>query len=105
MTKTHLRRQCCSARHRVIAVAALSPTSALAVGRYGARPLIERWNGVRWTNVPNKLLPGLKYVYLTSVAAADARHAWAIGYGNHGSFIEKWNGTTWQQLPSPLGHL
>jgi hypothetical protein len=72
----------------------------LAVGRYGAHPLTERWNGVRWTNVPNKLLPGVKYVYLTSVAAADARHAWAIGYGNQGSFIEKWNGTTWQQLPN-----
>ena len=79
--------------HRVIAIAALSPTSALAVGRYGARPLTERWNGVRWTNVPNKLLPGVKYVYLTSVAAANPRYAWAIGEGTHGSVIEKWDGT------------
>ena len=86
--------------HRVIAIAALSPTSALAVGRYGAHPLTERWNGVRWTNVPNKLLPGVKYVYLTSVAAVDPGHAWAIGVGNHGSFIEKWNGTSWYQLPN-----
>ncbi|MGN6793345.1 MAG: hypothetical protein ACTHJW_13265 [Streptosporangiaceae bacterium] len=87
--------------HRVIAIAALSSTSALAVGRYGARPLTERWNGVRWTNVPNKLLPGVKYVYLNSVAAVDPRFAWAIGEGTHGSIIEKWDGTSWHQLPSP----
>jgi hypothetical protein len=86
--------------HRVLAIAALSPTSALAVGRYGAHPLTERWNGVRWTNVPNKLLPGVKYVYLTSVAAADPRYAWAIGVGIHGYFIERWNGASWHQLPS-----
>jgi len=87
--------------HRVIAIAAISPSSALAVGRFGARPLTERWNGARWTTVPNKLLPGVKYVDLTSIAAANSRYAWAIGEGSHGSIIEKWNGTTWQQLPSP----
>ena len=87
--------------HRVIAIAALSPTSALAVGRYGALPLTERWNGVRWTTVPNKLLPGVKYVYLASVAAVDPSYAWAIGEGSHGFIIEKWNGTSWQQLPNP----
>jgi hypothetical protein len=86
--------------HRVIAIAALSPTSALAVGRYGALPLTERWNGVRWTTVPNKLLPGVKYAYLTSVAAVDPRFAWAIGAGIHGYFIERWNGASWHQLPS-----
>jgi hypothetical protein len=86
--------------HRVLAIAALSPSSALAVGRYGAHPLTERWNGVRWTTVPNKLLPGVKYVYLTSVAAVDPRYAWAIGVGIHGYFIERWNGASWHQLPS-----
>src|SRR5260221_191876 len=60
----------------------------------------ERWNGVRWTTVPTKLLPGVKYVYLTSVAAVDPRYAWAIGVGIHGSFIERWNGASWHQLPS-----
>jgi hypothetical protein len=90
------------------AIAAVSRTSAFAVGSYFSHdasftlPLTERWNGVQWTTVPNKLQPGLTgYLYLTSVAAVDPRYAWAIGQGLHGSFIEKWNGTSWQQLPSP----
>jgi hypothetical protein len=90
------------------AIAALSRTSALAVGSYGAGvvlPLTERWDGVRWTTVPNKLQPGVTFAYLTSVAAVDPRYAWAIGEGDqytkHISFIEKWNGTSWQQLPNP----
>src|SRR6266567_1033836 len=88
------------------AVAAVSRSSALAVGSYGAGlPLTERWDGVRWTTVPNKLQPGVTSAYLTSVAAVDPRHAWAIGEGDqytkHISFIEKWNGTSWQQLPNP----
>src|SRR6266581_4095755 len=88
------------------AVAAVSRSSALAVGSYGAGlPLTERWDGVRWTTVPNKLQPGVTFAYLTSVAAVDPRYAWAIGEGDqytkHISFIEKWNGTSWQQLPSP----
>jgi len=90
------------------AIAALSRTSALAVGSYGAGtvlPLTERWDGVRWATVPNKLQPGVTFAYLTSVAAVDPRYAWAIGEGDqytkHISFIEKWNGTSWQQLPNP----
>jgi hypothetical protein len=58
------------------AVAALSRSSALAVGSYGAGtvlPLTERWDGVRWTTVPNKLQPGVTFAYLTSVAAVDPR--------------------------------
>jgi hypothetical protein len=90
------------------AVAAVSPTSAFAVGSYDTHgasltlPLTERWNGVRWTTVPNKLQPGFTtgYLYLTAVAAVDPRYAWMIGDGYGGSFIEKWNGTSWQQLPS-----
>ena len=92
----------------LIAIDALSRTSALAVGSYGAGtvlPLTERWNGVRWTTVPNRLQPGVTFAYLTAVAAVDPRYAWAIGdgdqYQNHISFIERWNGTSWHQLPNP----
>jgi hypothetical protein len=82
------------------AIDALSRTSALAVGSYGAGtvlPLTERWDGVDWTTVPNKLQPGVTFAFLTSLAAVDPSYAWAIGEGNHGSFIENWNGTSWQQ--------
>jgi len=82
------------------AIAVLSRTSALAVGSYGAgtvHPLTERWNGVRWTTVPNKLKPGVTFANLTAVAAVNPHYAWAIGDGDRGSFIEKWNGTSWQE--------
>jgi hypothetical protein len=81
-----------------MAIAALSRTSALAVGSYGAgtaQLLTERWDGVRWTTVPNKLRPGVTFAYLTAITAVNSRYAWAIGEGDRGSFIEKWNGTSW----------
>jgi hypothetical protein len=83
-----------------MAIAALSRTSALAVGSYGAGTahlLTERWDGVRWTTVPNKLRPGVTFAYLTAIAAVNPRYAWAIGEGDRGSFIEKWNGTSWHE--------
>jgi hypothetical protein len=88
------------------AIAAVSPTSAFAVGSYETHdassflPLTERWNGAHWTTVPNNLQPGLTASWLTAVAAVNPRYAWAIGEGYQGSFIEKWNGTSWQQLPN-----
>lgn len=84
----------------LVSIAALSDTCALAVGSYGAGtvlPLTERWDGVRWTTVPNKLLPGVTFAYLTSVVAVSPRYAWAIGDGDRGSFIEKWSGTSWRE--------
>lgn len=86
------------------AIAALSRTSALAVGSYGAgivHPLTERWDGVRWTVVPNKLRPGVTLAYLTAVAAVDPSYAWAIGDSDQGSILEKWNGTSWHQVLNP----
>jgi hypothetical protein len=85
---------------QLFAVAALSRTSALAIGNSGAgsvRPLTERWNGVLWTTVPNKLRPGVRYADLTAIAAVNPRYAWAWGT----PFLERWNGTSWQQVPSP----
>ena len=84
-----------------------APLMGAAEYKLDVFPPTERWDGVRWTNAPNELLPSMKFAYLTSVAAVDPHYAWAIGegdgytYTNHISFIEKWNGTIWQQLPSP----
>jgi hypothetical protein len=56
-----------------MAIAALSRSRALAVGSYGAgtaRLLTERWDGVRWTTVPNTLRPGVTFAYLTALMPA-----------------------------------
>jgi hypothetical protein len=83
---------------QLYAVAALSRTSAWAVGTSrGPIPLIERWDGIHWTAAPSRLQSAATYPALYAVAAVDPRYAWAILDGDRGSIIEKWNGTRWQQ--------
>ena len=93
------------------AIAALSPTSAFAVGSaWGSRgsiPLIERWDGVRWTVMPIRLQPGVTDPTLSGVAAVQPGYAWVVGYARNRNdrpiaLVEKWNGTSWQQVPSPV---
>jgi len=91
------------------AIAAVSRTSAWAVGSAFGRgyiPLIERWDGVRWTATPSRFLPGVTDPALAGVAAVDPRLAWAVGWavnrnGRSIALIEKWNGTSWQQVANP----
>jgi protein kinase-like protein len=90
-------------------VAATSAGSAWAVGCSGCleegagAPLIERWNGTRWTQVamPNPdALAGLE-----GVTATSPTNAWAVGIpvGSPGNTtgIAHWNGQTWSLVPSP----
>jgi hypothetical protein len=82
---------------QLYAVAALSRTSAWAVGySSGPVPLIERWDGVHWTAMPSRLQSHPSTPTLDQVVAVDPRYAWALG-----DLIEKWNGTRWQQVPNP----
>ena len=95
------------------AVAATSASNAWAVGSVGpgpggppASPLIEHWNGTRWTIQGFQgSWPGGSF---TSVAAVSPRNAWAVGStgpnskgtGQH-TLIEHWDGKTWNKVPSP----
>ncbi len=82
---------------QLFAVAALSRTSAWAVGdSSGPVPLIEHWDGVHWTAMPSRLQSHLSSPALYHVVAVNPRYAWALG-----DLIEKWNGTTWQQVQNP----
>lgn len=82
----------------LMAVTALGSTNAWAVGTAGDAPLIEHWNGTKWSVVAsNAGVPG----YLDSISADSATDVWASG----GSFatgnsplIEHWNGTAWSVL-------
>jgi hypothetical protein len=89
---------------QLFAVAALSRTSAWAVGADGGPvPLIERWDGVNWTAMPSQLQSPLTLPALYSVAAVSPRSAWVFGVAFYvPTLIEKWDGTSWQQVPSPI---
>lgn len=62
-------------------------------------PLIEHWNGTRWTRVAAIASPSAE---LTSVSALGARDAWAVGRiaGSSGSqaLTLHWNGTRWVRV-------
>src|SRR5262245_36271372 len=87
-------------------VAAFGPNDVWAVGEstdansLGSRPLVEHWDGTRWTavHVPH---PG-RFGRLSGVSGGDI---WAVGdrdsNGNQVSLIEHFNGTTWSKVASP----
>jgi hypothetical protein len=96
-------------------VAAVSAGSAWAVGCTTCAtasgfngPLIERWNGTAWKQVPTPGL-GAPGGMLLGVAATSASRAWAVGGTESGSgpsevittLIARWNGSGWTRVPSP----
>jgi hypothetical protein len=95
----------------LIAVGALSRSSAWAVGYYfdsagHQHSMILRWNGSNWRLVPSPH-PGdaLSNSVLYGVVATSPRNAWAVGaYATtQGTFtlIERWNGRSWRKVRSP----
>src|SRR5205823_4484010 len=84
-------------------IAVASPRDAWAVGtaensgRRSRRPLIEHWNGKRWSVVPN-----LRYGMLAGAAALATDDAWVVGQTgsniNKGQALaEHWDGSKWQK--------
>lgn len=84
-------------------VAAASPSDVWAVGG-GQGPVIEHWNGSRWSVVPSPYV-NLVDQTLDAVAATGPTDAWAVGSGGTGGatapVIEHWNGRRWSLSPTP----
>jgi hypothetical protein len=89
-------------------VSASGPASIWAVGwsvgndrRF--RPLIERWDGSRWSIEP---VPHLHDdALLSGVAAAGRNDVWAVGWSWRGDattgLVLHWDGTTWAEVTLP----
>jgi len=84
-----------------------SASACTAVGRSGAGPLAERWNGTRWSiqATPN---PPQGNGFLSGVACTSATTCIATGASNPftpsaKTLAERWNGTRWtiQATPNP----
>ena len=95
-------------------VAALSASDAWAVGFFtpnptsGAqKPLVLRWDGARWAQVPSPSPGDTLVTELTSVDAISATDAWAVGDVFNGTsqtqrtLVFHWNGTRWARVASP----
>ncbi|HEV2451965.1 MAG TPA: hypothetical protein VGS62_08555 [Streptosporangiaceae bacterium] len=100
-----------SETNRLQGVAAVSSSSAWAVGSYGtstrSHTLIEHWNGTAWNKQASPNPTGFsRGSLLSGVAAASSSNAWAVGASSHGftssrTLIAHWDGTAWTQVPSP----
>ena len=96
-----------SGRATLDGVAVASARSAWAVGYTGAvsdptpRPVILRWNGTAWKQVPSPGRPGGS-ASLYAVTVTSGRGAWAVGQtGSYSgpkptTVILHWNGTSWK---------
>jgi hypothetical protein len=92
-------------------VAATSKKDVWAVGWTGGSsegntlPLIEHWNGRRWSIVPSPAPAGSVTSGLSSVSVVSPTNAWAVGDSSDGStaqtLAEHWNGRSWKIVPTP----
>jgi hypothetical protein len=86
-------------------VAALSRSSAWAVGSYDTHCLAARWNGFSWKRVPVPSPAGAVGCTLDKVAVLSPSSAWAVGDYYTGkadlTLIEHWNGKVWKPAASP----
>lgn len=91
------------------AVAAVSDRDVWAVGAHGSPlngtetgPLIDHWNGSRWSVVAG---PAAPHGYLDAVTALGPDDVWAAGAQDFGrrTLTEHFNGTSWSVVPS-LNH-
>lgn len=75
------------------AVGGQRPSSTSAI------PLIEHWNGVAWSVVPDAVDPAVGG-FLYGVTAVSTSDVWAVGSSGPLPLIEHWNGSTWNVVPS-----
>jgi hypothetical protein len=95
----------------LVAVSAVSTTDAWAVGSRISpletfRPLIEHWDGTRWSKVPSPQVGPSNSVVLSDVSAVSATDAWAVGerfspLGRVSAVVEHWDGTRWTKMAIP----
>jgi hypothetical protein len=94
------------ARDNALAVTALSPSDAWAVGEYfgpqfSQDVLVLHWNGTSWARIPTPKISG----YLTAVSARSASDVVAVGSccgpNFNKSLVLRWNGTAWTRQASP----
>ena len=79
-------------------VAAVASDDVWAVGSddtVSPRPLIEHWDGARWTVVPTDHIASA--YDLLAVSAVSATDIWAVGYGK----TAHWDGSTWTAVRRP----
>ena len=94
---------------RGLAAAACTQAGCWAVGTLrpagNARPHIQRWNGIAWSEVPAPAGAATQSNSLRGLDCLSATDCWAVGMYFSGSLavslIQHWDGVSWQIAPSP----
>lgn len=85
-----------------LAVSCVSRTVCVAVGDSGQQPLVERWDGSKWSIQPS---PNVAGGALSGVSCASSKACIAVGSlfgaGATSTLVERWNGSSWSILPTP----
>lgn len=92
--------------YRLSGIAFLDEDTGWAVGDASAEhsdPLVLRWDGTTWTEVPWELLPENCECALKAVTVLDEQDAWAVGHGFDQAISLHWDGESWQKIPNPTG--
>jgi hypothetical protein len=90
----------------LVGVSCATPQSCMAVGNSRARaasptvPLVERWNGSKWSAVPSPIPKGSTGTYLDAVSCASAKACIAVGnytssFTSGSALVVRWNGPKW----------
>ncbi len=98
-----------SSDNELYGVQALSSTDVWAVGSTsknfgGYQPLIEHWNGSKWSITAGPQPGGQSGSDLYAVSPIAPNDVWAVGYVQERSaqtLTEHWNGKKWSVVPSP----
>ena len=82
-----------------------SAADAWAIGTIAAEPMVQHWDGARWTQVPVQT-PGADVNHLNAVEALSPSDVWVVGdYSDDGTvfstLVEHWDGTSFTVIPSP----
>jgi hypothetical protein len=81
-------------------VAGVAPDDLWAVGftrlpSFRTAPLLEHWDGNRWSKVPIEPPPGSEYGGLEAITAIAADDMWAVGRGDDGAVAYHFDGKKW----------
>jgi hypothetical protein len=91
-------------------VAATSAANVFAAGTISSQysfPLVEQWDGHRWSQDPTPRPGGDGgAAYLNGVATTSAKDGWAVGgylpnLHTTDTLVLRWSGKDWVQVPSP----
>jgi hypothetical protein len=101
---------------QIIAVSCSSASDCFAVGDYSTtsistplfslEPLVEHWNGTRWSIVTVPSPAGTLEATLNGVSCPSATSCFAVGdYASRstaGTLTERWNGAVWSIVATPV---